>query len=267
METGYAEVNGAKIYYETDGTGHPLVMVHAGIAHIGMWDEQFREFAKDYQVIRFDMRGYGKTEPVEGEFWRYEDLYGLLKFLGIKQAYLMGCSMGGGTCLDFTLEHPEMVDALMMVCSGPDGFEFDEPLPPQWDELVKAFKEGDLARTAELETQIWVDGRGRRDEHPIDPDMRKKVEQMDLIALKYEKLGLGQAKPLEPPAAKRLDEIHVPFLVVAGEYDSPYLAAAADYLMEHIEGAQKVVMPTAHLPSMERPDEFNAHVRRFLEGL
>jgi 2-hydroxy-6-oxonona-2,4-dienedioate hydrolase len=266
MESGYADINGAKIYYETDGAGQPLVMLHAGVANREMWDDQFREFAKDYRVIRFDMRGYGKTDPVEGEFSRSEDLSGLLQFLGVEKAILMGCSMGGGVSMDFTLAHPDRVNALVMVCSGPGGFEFDEAPPPQWDELVAAWKANDLERVAEMEAQIWMDGLDQPRDR-VKTSIRKKMIGMNRIALQNEKKGLGKEKPLDPPAVKRLDEIRVPTLIIVGDYDTPYLKAAADHMMEQIPGAQRITMPTAHLPSMERPDELNAHVRAFLSQL
>src|SRR6185369_3177599 len=118
VQTGFADVNGAKLYYEVAGQGHALAFVHAWIADNTMWDGQFAEFAKHYRVIRYDNRGFGKTEPVDAEFSAREDLHGLLKFLGVERTYLVGCSNGGGISIDLTLEHPELVDALVTVGSG-----------------------------------------------------------------------------------------------------------------------------------------------------
>src|SRR4051812_41163112 len=143
-QSGMAAINGTQMYYEVAGSGHPLVLVHAGVADSRMWDDQFEVFAQHYKVIRFDQRGFGQTKPVDGEFRRYEDLYALLIFLGITETYLMGCSMGGGVCIDFVLEHPEIAKVLITVGSGPAGFEFNEPPPPIWDALTKAYKAGDL---------------------------------------------------------------------------------------------------------------------------
>src|SRR5215212_2265771 len=67
-ETGMAEVNGARIYYEAAGEGDPLVLVHAGIADSRMWEDQLMAFADRYRVIRHDMRGFGTTAMVEGPF-------------------------------------------------------------------------------------------------------------------------------------------------------------------------------------------------------
>lgn len=265
MASGFADINRAKIYYEVEGTGHPFVMIHAGIADNRMWDDQFHEFAKNYRVVRYDMRGYGQTAPIEGEFYGHEDLYGLLKFLNIDKAYVMGCSKGGGVAMNFTLEHPDMSAGLIMVCSGPAGFDFDAAPPPQWDELVAAFKAGDLEKTAILETEMWVDG--TRPPNTVAAAVRDKVTTMNMIALKNEKLGLGKEMELDPPSAKRLSEIHVPTLLIVGEYDTPYLKAAADYMEANIADTKRVLLPTAHVPSMERPAEFNAAVRTFLAGI
>lgn len=267
VQTGFVEINGANFYYEISGEGHPFVMLHAGIADSRMWDDQFNFFAQHYKVIRFDQRGYGKTEPAAGEFQRYEDLYALLKHLGIERAYLMGCSMGGGVCMNFALQHPEMSAALIMVCSGPPGFKFETPSPKQWDEAVAAFDNNELEKVSELEVQIWFDGKSRTPEQ-VDPAVRKKVFDMNLIALQYEKRELGKELPLQPPAAERLAELKLPTLVIVGDLDTDYIQAAADHMAAQIAGARKVVIsPAAHLPNMEHPTVFNQHILDFLTGL
>ena len=78
VKTGYAEVNGARLYYEIAGVGTPLVMIHAGIADCRMWDCEFAAFAAGRRALRFDMRGYGKSLPVPGEFNILDDLTALL---------------------------------------------------------------------------------------------------------------------------------------------------------------------------------------------
>jgi len=91
-ECGYAEVGGARFYYEVAGHGDPIVFVHAGIADGRMWDAQFDVFAQRYRVLRYDRRGFGNTAMVAGGFSHHLDLHGLLEFLGIEGAYLVGCS-------------------------------------------------------------------------------------------------------------------------------------------------------------------------------
>jgi pimeloyl-ACP methyl ester carboxylesterase len=268
VQTGFADINGAKLYYETAGDGQPFVMVHAGVTDCRLWDGQFRFFAERCRIIRYDMRGYGRSAPVPGAFSHLDDLTALLDFLQVDRAYLMGCSRGGGLCMDLALARPDKAAALIMVCSGPSGFEFDTPAPPQWQESVEAFKAGDMERVAELEAQIWMDGRGRTADQ-VDPAVRNRMKEMNLIALRNEKAALGKEKEDDvPPAAPRLGELKLPTLVIVGGLDTPYLIAAADHMAEHIAGAQKVVIPnTAHLPSMEHPAQFNQMVSDFLNRL
>jgi 3-oxoadipate enol-lactonase len=267
IQTGFADINGAKIYYEVAGEGQPLLMVHAGIANKSMWDDQFQFFAQKYKVVRYDMRGFGNSLPVADDYQRHEDMRALLDFLKIDHAYLMGCSMGGGACMNFALEYPNRADALIMVGSAPGGFAYDDWSPsPLDEELEAASEQGNLERVNELEIQIFVDGKGRTPSQ-VNPTLRKKVYDMNMIALRNEKL-MGKDVPLSPPAAKRLSELHLPTLIIMGDLDEEYIFRAADFMESNISGARKIVMSgTAHVPNMEFPQEFNAHVEQFLDSL
>jgi pimeloyl-ACP methyl ester carboxylesterase len=272
VQSGFFEHNGAKLYYEVTGEGQPLVFVHAGVADNRMWDDQVPHFAGKYRVIRYDMRGFGKSEPVDAEYSNREDLHALLKFLNVERAHLVGCSMGGTFCLALTLEHPEMAASLTMVCSGPGDIpvELDEPpeLEERFEQASDAFKAKDLERAAELETQIWFDGISRTPGQ-VDPEKREKAKAMNLIALRHAAKELGKAKPgLTPPPGERLGELKIPVLAIIGALDEPYAAVAADYMMERIPDMKKVVIEnTAHLPSLEHPDQFNRILDDFLTNL
>lgn len=110
---GYAEIEGCRLYYEIAGKGETLVLGHAGLCDRRQWDGQWDDFSKDFRVVRYDMRGYGKSDAATDPVSRSADLYGLLKALGLKKVALLGCSMSGTSAIDFTLEHPEMVWALI----------------------------------------------------------------------------------------------------------------------------------------------------------
>jgi len=132
--------------------------------------------------------------------------------------------------------------------------------------MEAAFEKGDLERANELGMQIFVDGKGRTPDQ-VNPALRKKVYDMNMIVLRNEKL-LGKDVPPPTPAAKRIGELHLPVLIVIGDLDEEYIAKAADFMAANIPGARKIVMPgTAHLPNMEFPKEFNAHVQEFLDSL
>lgn len=267
--SGFAAINNAQIYYETAGNGMPFVMIHAGVADSRQWNKEFAFFAREYQVLRYDLRGYGKSEPVAGEFNHLQDLTSLLDTLSIRDPMiLMGCSMGGGLAMDLALTHPAGVKALIMVGSAPSGLELDVPAPTKFAEVEKAFEAGDLDRVAELETQIWFDGTGRTPEQ-VDQTMRKLCYEMNRIALSHEARELGKRLPnTSTPAFSRLADLNIPVLVIVGAHDTPYILAAADYMVQKVPAARKVVIAdAAHLPNMDHPDEFQEIVTAFLKDL
>lgn len=264
--TGTAAVNGAELYYEVSGVGEPLVLVHAGISDSRMWDAQFEPFARRYRTIRYDMRGFGLSPMVGGPYSHHADLRALLDALDVERASLVGCSMGGGAVIDFALENPQRVEALVLVGSAVGGFEFDEGTPEEWDELVAADGAGDLERVSELEVRMWVDG-PRRGPDAVDPAVRDLVRGMNFIALENEALQLGEELEPDKPAFSRLSQIQAPTLVLVGEEDRPRTLAASDLLVRELPDARKtVVAGTAHLPNMERPEEFNGLVLNFLKS-
>jgi 3-oxoadipate enol-lactonase len=267
-QRGFAAINGARLYYEAGGEGQPVVFLHSGLANSRMWDAQVSDFAWRYRVMRYDLRGFGRSSMPQGAFSHRADLAGLLRSLGVERAVLVGSSMGGQLALDFALEYPEMVAALVLAGAGISGKAPSEFLRQQWQAIDAAAEAGDVAQSVEMELRLWVDGPGRSPEQ-VDPAMRERVRQMNTEnvrrALEEEQ---GQPQELEPPALSRLGEIDAPTLVLVGEHDVPDFVESAERLARDIPGARKVILPgTAHLPSLEQPATFNRVVLEFLHGL
>ncbi|MDQ2717560.1 MAG: alpha/beta hydrolase, partial [Chloroflexota bacterium] len=116
-EKGFARVHGTKLYYEMAGEGHPLVLLHGGLLDHRMWDQQFEAFARHYQVVRYDIRGFGASEMSGTTYADERDLYDLLVYLDIDKTYLLGLSLGGSIAIDFTLEHPQKMDGLILAAA------------------------------------------------------------------------------------------------------------------------------------------------------
>jgi pimeloyl-ACP methyl ester carboxylesterase len=244
-------------------------MIHAGVADSRQWNNEFADLARSYQVIRYDMRGYGRSEPIEGEFSHMSDLVALLDALEIHEPLvIMGCSMGGGLAMDFALTYPARVKALIMVGSAPSSLELDVESPPKFAEAKKAFEAGDMDLVNELEAQIWFDGTGRTPEQ-VDQTMRKLLLDMNRLALAHEAKQLGKRLPnTQTPTFDRLGDLDIPVLVIMGAHDTLYILAAADYMTEKIQSARKAIIEdAAHLPNMDQPQEFQAIVKDFLRSL
>ena len=273
-QTGFAEVNGTKLYYEVQGKGHPFVMIHGALVDRRLWDDQFDVFAQYYKMIRFDMRGFGDSGLYKADmapFTLHEDLYALLRFLGIEKTYVMGLSMGGAVAIDFTVTHPEMVDALIPVAMGLSGYENEEAMAvnaPLEMAISTSFKAGEFEQAAELSTRMWTDGPVRTPEQ-VDPAVRARVKAMTLRNYQRPDDPNGpEPQEPEPSAAQRLAEIRVPTLIIIGDADVREILAIADTLVAGIAGARKVIIPnTAHHLNMEQPERFNQIVLDFLGNL
>ena len=266
--TGYLDVNGGQIYYEVLGEGHPLVLVHAGVADSTMWDDQFGEFANHYRVIRYDTRAFGKSRTEDVEFSNRQDLHELLNHLAVDKAFLIGVSRGGQIVVDYTLEHPEKVAAVVPVAAGLSGLNAEptEQEKAYFNEMEAAFEKDDFERAAELDVQVWADGPGQPAGRAPE-QVRERVRQMCLNTYRTHIIE-GKPVPMEPPAAGRLGEIKVPTLVIVGDLDTSGVEEACKILARDIKGAEKVVIPgTAHMVPMEKPAEFNKAVLDFLSRI
>lgn len=118
VKTGYAPVNGLKLYYEIRGTGEPLILLHGGLGSIEMFAELLPAFSRTRRVIAVDLQGHGRTgdidRPITFEALG-DDIAALIKTLGIEKADVMGYSLGAGTGLQMTIRHPEPVRKLVVV--------------------------------------------------------------------------------------------------------------------------------------------------------
>ncbi len=271
-KSGYAEIKDVRLHYEIDGEGSDLVFVHAGCADHRMWDGQFFAFAQHYHVLRYDMRGYGKSTVSRGSFSNRDDLYDLLETLGIQQAHFVACSMGSFAVTDFALEHPEKVKSLVLVSPALSGYQYEGQPPQPVLELIDARKAGNLEHAAELQAQIWADG-PKRNSDQSNIEVHELIRQMSLDSLKLQADIIRETaflieKPLNPPAMERLEQINVPTLVIVGDLDDDTEMAIAEVLTTRISRAQKAIIHgTAHVPNMEKPEEFNQIVLKFLEDL
>jgi pimeloyl-ACP methyl ester carboxylesterase len=267
--TGYIEQSDGRLYYEEAGEGAPLVLGHAGFVDSGMWDPQWETFAQRYRVIRYDMRGFGKSDPAPGPRNRRDDLLQLLQHLQVARAALMGCSMSGTLMLDFALEHPEMAQALVIVSSSPSGYQPAGDPPPELLEMFPAAKQGDTARVSELQMRLWIDG-PKRQPGQVNPQVRQRASEMNRIPVErgtFFIADLQPADPLDPPAIARLGSVQAPTLILAGALDYPTTILAADIMADGIPGARKDLFAhSAHLPNMEQPDEFTQVALHFLDS-
>jgi len=257
--SGFAEVNGTKLYYEAMGEGPAVVLVHGGLVDSRLWDDQMGPLSQRFRVVRYDLRGYGKSAAPTGQFWPTEDLRALLDFLKIEKATVVGLSLGGIVAADFAFEHPERVERLVFVGAGLRGDRQppDEKSMAAYRALASGGPEG------YFETFLKADLLSGLRERPRARERMRTMMLDNYKALSYIRAGLSQSP--EPPTIERLGRINFPTLVVVGSLDGRNLLNIADTLAAGIPGARKVVIPGAsHHPPVETPQEFNRALLDFL---
>ena len=265
--SGTVEVNGAHLYYEEKGRGHPLILLHAGIADSRMWDDQFEIFSRAYRVIRFDLRGFGRSSMPPGSFSNYEDVRGLMDSLKVEEAYLLGNSFGGLIALDFTLAYPSYAKALVLVAPSVSGTKPSERIKHFWEQEDLALESGDYEEATQLNLKLWVDGPHRTKEQ-VNSDVRDRVREMQSAIFKKDIPDETEEIGLDPPALGRLGEVGVPVLAMIGELDLEEKLNLAEILERELIDCRKVTIPgAAHMLSMEKVEEFNRNVLDFLSRI
>jgi pimeloyl-ACP methyl ester carboxylesterase len=251
----YLDRAGTRIYYEiTEGPAGqtPLLLSHGYGASSGMWRPNVAALAAVRPVITWDMRGHGRSDSPDdpaqyGHAACVADMAALLDAAGTERAVLGGLSLGGFLSLEFVLEHPRRVDAVLLFDTGP-GFRSDQARQ-EWNERA-----GKTAARLERDGIVALGGSaeadyGHRSAHGLALAARGMLAQQDGRVME----GLTSVK--------------VPVLVLVGARDKAFLPAA-DYVTAKIPGATKVVVPDAgHVSNADQPDLFNQAVLEFLAGL
>lgn len=267
-DSEFIPVEGGRLHTDSAGQGTALVLLHAGIADLTMWDDDVPALAINHQVIRYDARGFGRSESRAVPFSNRDDLRRVLDHFAIDRGHILGISRGGHVAVDFCLEFPARVRSLILVASGLGGFTpdpppADDPETRMFQEMEATYARKEFERLAELEVQAFVDG-PRQPPSRVPSPVRERVRRMSLADLTRPDEGV-KPQPLDPPAAGRLGEIDAPTLILIGDLDTSGTLATADALARGIRGARKVVLPgVAHMVNLEQPAKFQRIVLDFL---
>jgi pimeloyl-ACP methyl ester carboxylesterase len=260
----YADVNGTRIFYKIEGKGHPLVLIHGFSLDTRMWADQILTFSKRYRIIRYDRRGFGKSGVNQTGFTEVEDLYELLRHLGVRSCYVLGMSQGGGIARDLTLDHPEMVDALILQDTSVKGFRW--PRNPHIPRV--SLREMALTEGLEKAKKAWLNNprfRISRQKPRVYRRLKQIIAEWSGSTWLNPPTKQNEASETKQPI-DRLGEIKIPTLVILGEHESIALHCAANALVFGIPNSEKALVSGAgHMANMDEPLIFNKIVLSFLE--
>ena len=254
-------VGDAVLNYDLTGKGRTVVFIHGWAHNKSVWDDQVPVFSKRYRVLRYDSPGFGKSTGFADESAEPADLLVLLEALRVDHAYIVGHSRGGGIALRFAAAYPEKVDGLVLYGAVPPA---DMPFPPEFGQLFGS-------RPA-IAKQYGLDSVGKlvfaTDLAWAPPGRNDVTERFRRLWASYKGKDLLDPHPpsgLVPmPNIARLSALKMPTLVIVGDHELPFLAAAADTFAYHIPNAKKSVIPNAgHGAHLAQPTLFNGTLLDF----
>jgi len=260
--TGYLERDGDRIYFEVTGHGAPVVLVHGFAVDLRMWKPQVDALSQSYRVVRYDLRGFGRSAPVRMPHVAAEDLGALLRHLEIPRVHLVGMSMGGRIALEFALTHRDEVINVATIGSDLSGFPHSDDWNAKWTPMIQAAQRGDLpaAKRLLLADRLLTPVPDRADLAAL---AQRMVEECLCQQFANPELLPGE---ITPPAGARLGELCVPLLVLVGAFDDPDIRRIADTLSAEVPGARKVVIEDgSHLVNLERPERVNQLLLEFMD--
>jgi 3-oxoadipate enol-lactonase len=249
--SGHVEVaGGSKIYYEECGSGPAaVILLHDAWLHSVTWEDEWRPLCAKYHAIRYDRRGYGKSDAAKAEYSPVEDLLALIADRKIQRAVLAGTSTGAGIAVDFALAHPELVQGLFLIGPIVDGLPTSTEFEVRAARNSAPLKEGDAKAAAEnWSRDHYILGEGH------EAERAKFLVELD-ASLQNLKNADEFAKKSSPAPGTRLGEIHVPTEVLVGEVDIADVHAEAGAIEERVSGAQRdVIINAGDLVQLEQPE-------------
>ena len=266
-----ARANGLNLYYEVTGSGFPLVFSHEFAGAHESWESQVRFFSRRYQVITYNARGYPPSEVPDdvdsySQEHAFEDLFALLRHLGVGQAHIAGLSMGGNVALNFGLTHPEMARSVVIAATG-SGTTDRERFQSQGEEVARRIE----AEGMEVMAEEYSMGPARVQFRRKDPrgweEFKRQLAKHSPRGMANTFQGVILRRPTIFALEDRLRTLQPPALIITGDEDEPCIEPAV-FMKRHIPASGLVFFPqSGHTINLEEPDLFNRTVLDFLTAV
>jgi len=256
--------NGINMNCEITGEGKCVALVHGFGDNLQMWYNQVPEFAKRYQVLTYDVRGFGLTEKTKEPYsidLFAKDLYELLGALEIRSVCVLGFSMGGRIALELALTYPEMTTGLILANSCVETFPRPE-MAKHRKIMGSILQQGNIEAISETMTKGSFSPGFEKDNPAAFQrclDIRMQNDPADYLAIMH---AVDEA--LDAPVD--LSRLECPVLIIAGDGDALMGGSVAEYMKRAIGNAKLKVLPSGHLSAIECPEKFNRAVLNFVEN-
>lgn len=261
--SGIADVNGTRLWYESAGSGEPVVLLHAFTLDSRMWDAQFDALARTHRVIRYDARGFGRSEvPQAGQAYaHHEDLAALLERLGAQRPHLVGHAMGGRFALDYAVSYPGRARSLTLIDTVVAGWPWSKSFLEGYAPVIAAGRRRDVvaARTAWLAHPVFAPAREQ-------PAVMARIETMVREYSGWHFVNADPARAVSPPTLNQLASVRVPAMVVVGERDLADFRQMSERVARDLRARQIGVRNAGHFAPLESPAETTAAIMGIVAG-
>lgn len=260
-ESGYVEVDDGRLYYEMAGTGTPVVFLHAFALDTRMWDDQYEAFAREYRVIRYDARGFGRSSvPTPGRPYSHaEDLAALLVKLDAHKPHLVGASMGGRFTLDLAVTQPDAMRSIVVIDTVIGGWPWSREWLQAYSPVIRASRRGDIAaaKAAWLALPVFEPVRQ-------NPQAAARFKQMVEDYSGWHFVNADPERRVAPPTLSQLGKIRASTLAMVGDRDMAEFQRMAESVERQVANARRLGVPAAgHLPNMEMAEFTTKSLRAF----
>jgi pimeloyl-ACP methyl ester carboxylesterase len=256
----FLEVTDARLRYRDEGTGPAIVLIHGWALDLDMWEPQVGDLSRNFRLIRFDRRGYGLSSGKPSLADDADDVQSLCRHLGVQRAALVGMSQGARILHQLAGAVPGAICCL--VFDGSPDLQSDGGLTAK-DVPLSEYAAVLRNEGVEALRQLWA-------AHSLS---RLRTEDQTARALLSRMLGRYTATDLTLPAAEvteiltapRLEDIHIPALVLNGEFDLESRRLTAESLAKRLPCAERKIIPGAgHLANLDNPQSYNEALRGFV---
>jgi len=259
----YLDVGGAKIWYQQCGepTSSPgVVLLHDGLVNSITWDGVWTPLCAKYHVVRYDRRGYGRSDPAKSQFDPIDDLYAVMRQVHMERAIIVGNSSGGGLALDFALAHPEMVSGLFLIGPVVHGMASSEYFIARGAKNSAPLKQGDVKAAAKnwSEDRFLIAGNDEKARRQLYDDLMRYPQNLTID-------GSLELRPT-PPTVTRLSQIKAPTLILVGDADIADVFAYCGAIEAALPLSYFEVWPdTGHLIQIQKPADLVSRLDKFYQ--
>ena len=265
--------DGTRLYYESTGSGLPLLLSHEYAGDYRSWESQVRYFARRYRVIAYNARGYPPSDVPEdvGSYSQaraMHDIAQLLEALQVPQAHVVGLSMGGYATLHFGLNYPQMARSLVVAGCGYGSVAGDrQKFQQDSAQVAQRIEHDGMQATA----AVYAKGPTRVQFEDKDPrgwqEFADQLAEHSATGASLTMRGVQGQRPSVYELEAQMRQLQVPTLIVTGDEDEPCLEPGL-FMKRVIPAAGLVVVPkTGHTINLEEPESFNRIVSDFLTAV